>query len=105
MKQQKEVKYVWVKVRTRWASGLGDWEFKEVIAPLNDERRAEIKEDYDSKNYWSEHYRGIDIKRVAQPPLEELRKRIDNLRRLTKLQQAEVKRYGKQIQDFYGCDK
>lgn len=99
-----EYKDVWVRIRTRHASGPSSWDFREVAIPAKlakKSRRAELDKWFeenlaveinDELNTYGEGWRGIEWD-WAPLPRHQLANRIKNLKNRLKSIRAQIKRY------------
>ena len=68
---------MWIKFTTKWASGHGCDDYRYFSGTPDEELLDEIvREEYDRKNDWSEHYRGVDVHSIPSPPIEWLEQEI-----------------------------
>ncbi len=71
--------YVWIKFRTRHASGPGDWQYEEFAFDLTKDRAEELADALETldneHNTHSEYWRGIEGD-IATPPVDWLRKHV-----------------------------
>lgn len=67
----------WIKYRSNFSSGYGDWIYKFLPYEEQDEDLKEFKNDLDAAWNWSEHYRGSEIERVEY--IEVSREEYDEL--------------------------
>jgi len=65
--------YAWYKYRTMWSYGHAAWEY----TYMEPKRRKDFIEQIHGEHNWSEHYRGVEVKKIQRPPDEILRQKID----------------------------
>lgn len=71
---------MWIKIRERWSHGYGEWEYRETDMTF-EQAVEDYQERYDHRNYYSEHWRGLDIKiaSLAEVPEEKFTNQINRL--------------------------
>lgn len=78
------MKLLWYKVKTRWASGLGDWKIEYVVV-ADDQDLTFIEEDiaYEINSRWdySDKYRGCDFEWIDSKdiPAERFKEEMENI--------------------------
>jgi len=103
-----EYSYLWMRVRTKHASGLGEWQFREIAVPstlTKKKQSAELTEyiveeivpdiAYELSTD-SEYWRGIDWE-LAPLPRHFMANRIKGLKQQIKNLRVKIKRYEEQL--------
>ncbi len=86
------------RYRHKEAAGPGPWEF--IESGLSERDLAEeLMNDPYSGYSCGEHYRGVDIERVVQPPDEWLKDRIDSMKGTIKRCEESIRRYSVMLDD------
>ena len=89
---KKNPKYRWIKYRPVFSYAGGCWEYLEVLLPFSKDDERDIWEGVEAE-YQSEHFRGVEIKRIKSPPNVVLESCIKIAEILVYTNAQKVKRY------------
>jgi len=77
----------WLKKRTRWASGISNWEYEPLfVEQIDRETKTLINENINNirnENFWGDFFRGVDYEVVntKEVPNSEILKACDILKK------------------------
>jgi len=97
---------MWLKYRTKWSSGIGEWDF---IYFSSDSRTRITKKELEesiipsitNKYNYSEHFRGIDWIKIKHPPKEFFKKFIEQKEKHVLYCAKELKIFKDKFKKYY----
>ncbi len=88
---------MWVKYREKWSYGFSKWEYS-FVGDMSFESYVYLKEEESENEWnWSEHYRGCEIEKVEDPPIEVVKEKIEKTK-------STIKSYEKQLEELMKYD-
>jgi len=95
--KQPDIKYTWIKYRTKHAWGKQDWEYAEIMGGRNTklfkEELSIFVENIHSKYEWSDKYRGCEVKTIKNPPEKVIMSRINSMKNVIADSKQRMERY------------